>query len=146
MLLENNTIIINSERSPNIAAFVPARLLSLRNSSSIIFRLSQSGLFTCTNLLLKRRGVHSSTLATRRPANLLKGKEDENKISMAGDIGVGHSDCACDSVPSASGLAAPRFLVASVPRRVRLIRHIPDKLPNQMNNVKIKISRERKNA
>jgi len=91
MRLEYNTITINSERKPNIVAFVPARSASLRNSSRIIFRLSQSGLLFCNSLLLKRI-VASPFHAEhpRRSATLLKGQENGNLSKYC------KSDCSVD--------------------------------------------------
>ena len=82
MRLEYNTITINSERKPNIVAFVPARSASLRNSSRIIFRSAQPGFFNCTNLLHRRIVAKTSSRTSRRSANFLKGGNENVLIRM----------------------------------------------------------------
>ena len=93
-MLLDNPIVLDSERNPNIAAFVPARSASLRASSSILLRSAQPGLFTCTFLLLRGRVAdHPLSSAFRQPANILKGSTNGNlsshrkSVDLCGDCG-----------------------------------------------------------
>jgi len=139
MRLGYNTIKNNSERSLNIAAFVPARLASLRNSSRIIFRLSQSGLNFTHSLLHKQGGNPRRT--SSRPATLLKGQENGNLSKYCkSDCSVDDNRCRWPELPAGLEKSAR----ASLPEFLRLKGIIKDKLPFLMNIVKKKIDEVKK--
>ena len=97
------------------------------------------GLFFASNILLHRRGVHSSTLATRRPATFLKSKGDENvtrTFNRYSAMRCVRSDGVCRL--SGNSRHVEKFVTSL--SDLYSIRHITDKLTNRMNNVKKKIS------
>ena len=133
MRLEYNTITTNSERSPNIA--VPARLASLRNSSRIIFRLSQSGLFSFS-LLHKRIASLTRRTSTRRSATFMKGTEygTVSRYFKSKFVLV-------DNRRRLSGISRHVEKLVTSLSDLYSIRHITDKLTNWTHNVKIIIDK-----
>ena len=135
LTLINNPMNIDSERKSELN---PARAVSLRLLISVDSRSAQLGLFIASNnlLLLRRVRIAVDARCSRRSAHLLlKGADDVNLSSHRTRSGM-RSD---------PGRRRPEFL-AGVEELVRAsmptIEHIVDikhKLPNQMNNVKIKI-------
>jgi hypothetical protein len=90
--LINNPIVIDSERSPNIAAFALARLASFRLLVSVNSRSAQPGPFFAFLLLKRRIVAKTSSRTSRRSANFLKGDRHGNlSVHSKGDCCVG--DC-----------------------------------------------------
>ena len=139
--LEHNTIKINSEETFDMD--VLARDASLRNSSRFIFRFAQAGLFIASNILLHRRVADPEpSSAFRRPADILKGGNENGNLSvhsksvgLLSDCGRGRPVLLAGVEEPLSGLPCPEF---------KRIIDITYKLTKWMKNVKIKIARNGK--
>ena len=101
-------------------------------------------IFNCTNLLHRRVADPEPSSAFRRPANILKGGNENGNLSvhsksvgLLSDCGRGRPVLLAGVEEPLSGLPCPEF---------KRIVDITDKIPNWMNIVKKKIAGMLKNV
>ena len=141
--LLNITVNTNTRKNPSIAAFVPARVASLRLLSSVDSRSAQPGLFNfATPLLLRQVRIAVDARCSMRSAHLLLKGDENGTVNLQRKYGdsIGRRGRAIRSLLLVS-FFLPSIGVekseASVPKHVRL-KDMNHKLPKWMKIVKKK--------